>query len=51
MNKSPFEVKNEKVAFNDEMNKNDIQENNINSEISLNKGKDKEMFSNYSKER
>ena len=37
MNKSPFEVKNEKVAFNGEMNKNAIQESNINSEISLNK--------------
>ena len=51
MNKSPFEVKNEKVAFNGEMNKNAIQESNINSEISLNKAKDKEMLSNYSKER
>ena len=51
MNKPSFKVKNEKIAFNDEMNNNNIQESNISSEISLNKRKDKEKFSNYSKER
>ena len=51
MNKSPFEVKNEKLAFNSEISKNNTQENNINFGISLNQTNDKEFLSNCSKER
>ena len=51
MNKLPFEVKNEKLSFNNEISKNNTQENNINFGISLNQTNDKEFLSNCSKER
>jgi len=51
MKKSPFEVKNENLIYNNETIQNNTLENNTKSGITLNKTNDKEFSSNISKER